>query len=135
MSRFILVSILVRMSQSTEISTFQINLDKNTAIDQILDIKLEPEIKANLQIHGCWCPKLLQNGVNSDQTGGDPVDELDTICKRWVSDRNCNDKLIGGLCFESDLDLGSNFYEVNVNADTTECNSNGFSSCELSTGR
>ena len=148
MIRFILLSTLVRNQiyaepiRSTQTSTFQINVEKNTAVDQILDIKLTQEDKANLLTHGCWCVSLLGQGINSNsQNGGPPVDELDTICKKWLTDRHCNDKLIGGLCYDlnNNSDLDSSFYEIN----SSECNltpssdsllskPNGFSTCELS---
>lgn len=44
--------------------------------------------------HGCWCAKV--SGSNPD-FAGEPVDDIDKLCKEWSSKRRCNG-LIGGSC-------------------------------------
>lgn len=77
-----------------------------------------------LLTHGCWCAKLNLGFKNSVQLGGPPADELDKICKLWISDRRCC-RIDGGPC-QNEFDTSS--YEVHYDEEglvnTTSCYDN-----------
>ena len=147
---FILLSTLVRnkitvRSNPLTSTNIAINIDKNSAIDQILDLKLNQEDKAKILLHGCWCSDLVNdNGSKTSMIRrGAPVDDLDLICKKWITDRRCNDQLIGGKCYQvtsEDSNTDTNFYELkNLNGQYS-CQTISdvlleklFTPCELST--
>lgn len=85
----------------------------------IMNLILPENSIQNLYKHGCWCAKLNFENENNEILGGNsPVDELDGICKNWFSARACNDRHLGGSCYEfeasADLELE---YSVDMNWD------------------
>jgi len=40
-----------------------------------------------LETYGCWCARL-STGISP---GGNPVDEIDTLCRSWAQCRHCED--------------------------------------------
>ena len=40
-----------------------------------------------LENYGCWCARL-STGVSP---GGNPVDQIDTLCRSWAQCRHCED--------------------------------------------
>ena len=63
-----------------------------------LEIFLRANQVDNLITHGCWCTRLDPTNENNIHFGGSkPVDEIDSICYRWVQSRRCL-SLEGGTC-------------------------------------
>ena len=77
--------------------------------------------------HGCWCAKL---DPTSDMTllgGNTPVNHLDVICRRWFMMRHCNDRLVGGSCYEQPYanaeERNNDHYEIDLTSvDPLTCN-------------
>lgn len=46
--------------------------------------------------HGCWCPRLVGNGIGGPAT----VSELDDLCRSWFSTHSCNTNILGGSCYD-----------------------------------
>ena len=67
---------------------------KKSAILEVLSEFLDVEDTVKLSLHGCWCTRIT--GYNP-KYAGDPVDEIDHLCKEWSSKRRCN-TLMGGTC-------------------------------------
>ena len=84
-------------------------------IDFLTSSNIYPNIDQILLNHGCWCSKLNpENDVFSSILGGNqPVDELDSICKKWFTIRSCNDRLQGGSCSQEFKNLNQT-YEINI---------------------
>ena len=70
---------------------------------------------AILSSHGCYCSEL------SDNAYGQPIDDLDKICKGWIAARKCSLKN-GGECF--------NAPDTEYTADTANCSGSGVNGCD-----
>ena len=72
----------------------------------------------SIHTHGCWCARLDSSAYLEILGGPDPVDDLDQICKAWISMRNCNDRLKSGACFAGDSEnhLENSQYTFNYGA-------------------
>ena len=57
-------------------------------------------IVEQLLAHGCWCAKLNLGHKNSVKLGGTPIDEIDQLCKLWITDRRCM-RIEGGSCYSA----------------------------------
>ena len=65
---------------------------------KILSTVLEPSVVDSLTSHGCWCSRLDHTKDDPfKETGGQPIDGLDSICKNWFTSRTCL-KLDNGSC-------------------------------------
>ena len=79
--------------------------------------------------HGCWCRQLNTLYTDSMHTlGGQPVDELDSLCRMWKSARNCNDHHRGGTCFGEIVD-DSYRYFYSIDTEKLICASNRDCQC------
>lgn len=73
---------------------------KSKTAGNLLDIifRKYPKLSKALKSHGCWCARLndqLDQTLYEDATI--VADELDSLCKQWLSARFCN-KNPGGTC-------------------------------------
>jgi len=59
--------------------------------------------------HGCWCGKL--NALPSAGLGGNPIDDLDQLCKDWSKARRCS-RVNGGTCESASALILSSSYQV-----------------------
>ena len=62
-----------------------------------MSIYTSPSKVESISRHGCWCAKFGSRDLEVS-LGGQPVDELDGICKKWIKDRRCS-KLFDGTCY------------------------------------
>ena len=72
----------------------EINQPRNDAVLDILSEFLTTSEYQDVIQHGCWCTKM--SGFNPDYAG-EPIDEVDGICRDWSYQRRCN-QLVGGTC-------------------------------------
>lgn len=80
-----------------------------------------PDMAMELLSHGCWCSRL--DSETTKVTGGNPIDEVDDICRSWFKMRRCNEN---NFCTEAPSDT----YTININecTDSDECSQ---SSCNI----
>lgn len=97
-----LIKILLAMLL-TIVKAMQVSYNFHPGALEIIDQFLPSEAREQVLSHGCWCSKLDPDNKNYAGTGGEPVDELDGICKLWYSMRTCT-KFRQGSCeyFDSD---------------------------------
>lgn len=61
--------------------------------------------------HGCFCSKIFDITADYNDAslrgGTQPVDEMDRICMKWLRTRDCDSNLLGGECYNVDLDTRS----------------------------
>jgi len=68
-------------------------------MNELITTFLDEKESSALFNHGCHCARL-NNDPNFDRdVGGEAIDELDMLCKDWLTARNCLRKN-GGACQE-----------------------------------
>lgn len=76
---------------------------------------------SNLEIHGCWCSKIL--GTNPDHLGA-AADDMDRECKLWHTARKCI-SITDGSCHNYDSNINPSQYVIEFD------NSNGDHNCDV----
>jgi len=96
-------------------TTEDISIDEPLiGISQIIDQRIS-DMASQISSHGCHCSRMA-----SSASVGAPIDELDRICRNWISKRRCILKN-GGTCRDD-----SPFY---VSSTPSDC-SDVFTACE-----
>jgi len=86
--------------------------------------RITPSEVSELTKHGCWCSKF--DLVSHPDIGGNPVDDLDRLCKNWFKSRNCL-KLQNGSCHNKKIEN----YQLEDNTCILNSDSCTFDSCRV----
>ena len=94
--------------------------------------------ESNLLEHGCWCAKLDPTAIQAVLGGKVPSDDLDDICKKWISTRSCTG-IPGNSCNLIDVRDPNHEYIITFTAghfvNTASCASNSdqclFDMCQV----
>jgi len=107
---------------TTTIPVFEFSTEFS-AMNQIITTFLNENESSALFTHGCHCARL-NNDLDFDrEVGGEAIDELDMLCKDWLTARNCLRKN-GGACPED------TFFSVAVNGNESQCLNGNVQDCD-----
>ena len=92
-------------------------------MNEIITTFLDENESSALFNHGCHCARL-NNDVDFDRdVGGEAIDDLDMLCKDWLTARNCLRKN-GGAC-ENDT-----IFSVRVSGNNSRCLNENVEDCD-----
>lgn len=124
-------AIIIATNQMNDDSSGQnaINIEQNKrqAVVQILSEFLTTNDAQEVSQHGCWCSKIM--GSNPD-FAGDPVDNIDRLCKEWSVTRRCNSLENGGSCPRSTYNPKNLGNLINYTIKRAPTNAGKIFSCE-----
>ena len=117
--RFLSAQEASQWTNQSFIDSVSIKLKDNAANEILPYFLVLPGQIETLSNHGCWCAKIL-NPEQEQLGGGNTVDELDAICKRWWLASSCIQSL-EGACYRYDLNEYTNVLIESGATNSSEC--------------
>jgi len=94
-----------------------------SGISDLIKTAFEEAKTESILSWGCHCARLNTNEDFYRAVGGDPIDELDVLCRDWIDAKNCINKM-NGAC-----DLTSEMWSVTVVNEVSTCENLNVEEC------
>ena len=135
----IALSVLLAAQTKTNAQLIDINQNLFSAAHQLISIGLEYDQVDKVITNGCWCTKFNPTLEQSNYGGPIIKNDLDQICKNWITARHCIESYEGGSCYNNWV-LDGEIYSVNyqhlVTGKTNKvCKNNDFEDCKFDSCR